>query len=220
MTVPSIWKTNSTAQPDRPRSRLLVGENAQNIVRLDSANQRLRESFVKWQCRVRQIAMREGGGKPSDGMMPALRLSQDGEPVGHIIAVMSKAYDFSKTPEIRHMVRKTADPKARRESGVKFFSEYYYQKPHEFADTLTATFPPHSEGAQKILDAGSCWLKFEQFNQGYDLACRPYRLGDNDPLFQSTFWHNLLFNPALPGDTVILGFEVDWAASTANPSPI
>lgn len=220
MTGISNCQTNSSAQPGRLRNRPLAGENAENIVRLDSANQRLRESFVKWQCRIRQIAMREGGGKPSDGMMPALRLWQDGEPVGHIISVMNKAYEHSKTPEIRHMVRKTADPKARRDSAIKFFSEYYYQKPHEFADTLTATFPPGSAGAEQILDASRCWLKFEQFNQSYDIACRPYRLGENDPLFQSTFWHNLLFNPALPGDTVILGFEADWAASTANPSPI
>lgn len=197
-----------------------AGENAGNVVRLDSANQRLRESFLKWQCHVRQIAMRQGGGKPSDGMMPELRLIEEGEPVGHIISVMCKSYEYSKTMEIRHLARKTHDPQARRESAIKFFSEYYYQKAREFSDVLTSTFPPDSPGAQSILEVGRCWLRFEQFSQIYEIACRPYRLGDNDPLYQATFWHNLLFNPALPGDTVILGFEPDWAASTAEPSPI
>lgn len=198
---------------------MTAGES-ENVVRLDSANQQLRLSFLKWQCHIRQIAMREGEGRPSDGMMPELRLAPDGEPVGSIISVMSKAYEHSKTMEIRHLARKTADPKARRDSAIKFFSEYYYQKPREFSDTLTATFPPGSPGARKILDAGRCWLRFDQFSQRYDLACRPYRLGESDPLFQSTFWHNLLFNPALPGDAVIIGFDPDWDASSADPSPI
>ncbi len=193
---------------------------AENVVRLESANQQLRLSFLKWQCHIRQIAMRQGEGKPSDGMMPELRLAEDGEPMGHIISVMSKSFEYSKTMEIRHMIRKTFDPKARRDSAIKFFGEYYYQKPKEFSDVLTATFPPGSEGVQKILEAGSCWLAFEQYNQSYDLVCRPYRMGDNDPLHQATFWHNMLFNPALPEDTIILGFEVDWAESSADPSPI
>ena len=91
-------------------------EHAGNVVRLDSANQNLRLSFLKWQCHIRQIAMRQGGGKPSDGMLPALRLSEDGEPVGHIISVMNKAWEHSVTMEIRHLARRTLDPQARRES--------------------------------------------------------------------------------------------------------
>ena len=194
-------------------------ESADNVVRPDSANQGLRLSFLKWQCHIRQIAMRQGGGKPSDGMLPELRLSEIGEPIGHIISVMSKGYEHSKTMEIRHLARRTQDPQVRRDSAIKFFSEYYYQKAKEFSDVLTTTFSPGSQGAQTILHAGRCWLRFEQFNQVYDIACRPYRLGENDPLYQATFWHNFLFNPDLPGDTIIIGFDPDWAASSADPSP-
>ncbi len=195
-------------------------EQAGNVVRLDSANQRLRDSFLKWQCHVRQIAMRQNGGKPSDGMMPELRLTADSTPAGNIISVMCKSYEYSKTMEIRHLARKTLDPQARRDSAIKFFSEYYYQKAREFSDIVTSTFPPGSPGAQSILEAGRCWLRFEQYNQTYDIACQPYRLGNNDPLHQATFWHNYLFNPALPGDAMIIGFKPDWASSSAEPSPI
>lgn len=195
-------------------------ENADNVVRLDGANQSLRLSFLKWQCQVRQIAMRQGGGKPTDGMTPSVRLAEDGAPIGHIISIMSKSFEYSRTMEIRHLARKTHDPKARRDSALRFFSEYYYQKAREFSDNLTTTFRPEASGARSILEAGKCWLRFEQFNQSFDVACRPYRLGENDPLHQATFWHNLLFNPNLPGDTTILGFEPDWAASAADPSPI
>ena len=115
------------------------------------------------------------------------------------------------------LARKSRDPQARRESALKLFSEYYYQKPHEFSDVLTSTFPPGSPGAQRILESGRCWLRYEQFSQSFDIACRPYRLAESDPLYQATFWHNLLFNPSLPGDTVILGFDPDWTASSADP---
>ena len=29
-----------------------------------------RDSFLDWQCRIRQVAMREEGGRPSPGMRP------------------------------------------------------------------------------------------------------------------------------------------------------
>ena len=34
----------------------------------------LRDSFLRWQCRVRQIAMREASGRPDDAVTPALTL--------------------------------------------------------------------------------------------------------------------------------------------------
>ena len=60
------------------------------IVRLKSANTALRDSFLRWQCRVRQIMMRDGRGRPGDAVMPAVTLPGDDAPMGHIITVMSK----------------------------------------------------------------------------------------------------------------------------------
>jgi hypothetical protein len=196
-----------------------MGETGQ-VVRMQNANAALRDSFLRWQCRVRQMMMRDDQGRPGDPVMPSLTLPGQAEPMGHIITVMSKAPQYSKTPEMRHMVRKTNDPAQRRQSALTFFSEYYYQKASEFSDILTATFPPDSPGAAAIRAAGRVTLTFQAYGQRYDLACKVWALATHNPLHQATYWHNLLFNPNLPSDAVILGFEPDWARSSADPSPV
>lgn len=193
---------------------------AADIVRMESAKTALRDSFLRWQCRVRQMAMRDEQGRPGDAITPALTLAGAEAPMGHIITVMSKAPQYSKTPEMRHMVRRTNDPAQRRDAALTFFSETYYQKAAEFSDILTATFPPGSPGAETIREAGRVTLTFEAFSQRYDLECRVWALAEHNPLWQATYWHNLLFNPGLAADTVILGFEPDWARSTADPNPV
>ena len=180
----------------------------------------LRDAFLRWQCRVRQMMMRDKMGRPDDGITPALTLFGEAEPMGHIITVLSKGPMHSKTPEMRHMALRTNDPSSTREAALKFFSEFYYQKAAEFSDILTATFPPDSEGAATIRRADRCSLTFKAYNQRYDLDCKVWKLTGKNPLWQSTYWHNALFNPSLPADTVILGFEPDWNRSSADPSPV
>ena len=181
--------------------------------------QALKSAFMYWQCRVRQMMMREDQGRPGDGITPAVTLAGQDEPLGDIITVMSKAPHASKTPEMRHMAQRTNDPAQRRETALKFFSEFYYQKADEFSDILTATFPPGSAGAAKIREAVRCTLSFSAFSQRFDLECRVWLLAERNPLWQATYWHNMLFNPGLSADTVILGFEPDWSASRADPPP-
>jgi len=178
----------------------------------------LRDAFLRWQCRVRQMMMRDNMGRPDDGIMPTLTLADASEPMGHIITVLCKGPAHSKTPEMRHMATRTQDPAQTRESALKFFSEFYYQKGSEFSDILTATFPPGSEGAQSIRRADRCTLSFDAYNQRFDLDCKVWKLAAKNPLWEATYWHNALFNPSLPKETVILGFEPDWDKSTADPN--
>jgi hypothetical protein len=190
------------------------------IPQMDATSIALRDSFLRWQCRVRQMMMRDEQGRPGDPIMPALTLPDEAGPMGHIITVMSKAPQYSKTPELRHMVRKTIDPAQRRDAALTFFCETYYQRSDEFSDILTATFPPGSPGAARIRTAGRATLTFQAWGQRYDLDCRVWTLAEHNPLHQATYWHNLLFNPNLPSDTIILGFEPDWPRSSADPSPV
>jgi hypothetical protein len=177
----------------------------------------LRQSFLKWQCRVRQLSMRENEGRPDDASMPAVYLDGATAPTGHIITIMNKAPAYSVTPEFKHMARKTHDPAQRRSEALKFLSATYYQKAAEFSDVLTATFPPGSDGAQTIRRAERCRLVFDAYSQSYDLTCKVWKLAPHNLLYQATMAHNLLFNPAIPPDTVVLGFEPDWSASSATP---
>ena len=176
----------------------------------------LRQSFVKWQCRVRQLAMRDNDGRPDDGIMPAVLLPGTAEPLGHIITLLNKAPGHSVTAEMNHMFAKTNDPAQIREQAIRFLSATYYQKAAEFSDMLTATFPPGSPGAAQIRAAERVRLVFDAYAQRYDLDCRVWALAPHNPLHQATIAHNRLFNPALPPDTVVLAFEPDWDASSAE----
>lgn len=190
------------------------------LKRSEPAPNPLRLAFLRWQCRVRQIMMREHQGRPSDGIMPAVTLPGESEPMGHVITVMFKSGRHSITPEMQHMVRSTNDPAQRRDKALRLFSEFHFQKPDQFSDMLTATFPPGSPGAARIRAAERVTLSFEAYNQRFDIEARVWQLAEKNPAWQATYWHNLLFNPALPPDTVILGFEPDWSRSSADPSPV
>ena len=177
----------------------------------------LRDAFLKWQCRVRQIAMRENQGRPDDAIMPDVVLAGEHAPMGAIITVLNKAPGFAQTAELNHMSAKTNDPAQRRDQAIQFLSATYYQKHREFSDILTATFPANSEGAAKIRRAEKCLLRFDAFNQQFELTCKVWRLTHRNPLCQATIAHNRLFNPTLPIDSVVLGFEPDWGESKAQP---
>ena len=181
-------------------------------------NRDLMERFLRWQCRVRQIAMRDNDGRPDDAIMPELTLKGDAEPLGHIITLLCKWGAYSITPEMKHMVKRTNDPAQRRNKALEYFSSTHYQKFKEFSDSLTATFPPDSPGCERISNAGECTLTFEAYGQRFDLVCAVHRLEKKNPMYQATYWHNLLFNPALHPDTEILQFEPDWDRSTAEHS--
>ena len=178
----------------------------------------LRKSFLKWQCRVRQSAMRENGGKPDDGIMPMLKLENSESALGSIITLIHKRTQFSVTAELTHMVKKTMDLAQRQNQAVGFLSSTYYQKYAEFSDILTATFRPNSIGAKNILQSGTCLLIFDAFNQCYDIKCKVRRLNKDDPFYKSTIAHNSLFNSSLHPETVVLGFEPKWNESSSSNS--
>lgn len=191
--------------------------NSAEVLRLESANEALKQHFMTWQCRLRQIIMREREGKPDTSITPEVFV--DDESLGFIITLLVKSGPYSKIPELQHMFRKTNDPADRRKSALTLFSETYYQRSTEFSDVLTSTFQEHSEGAKALRKAGHCRLKFDAYNQSFDVHCKIWRLSENNPLWQGTYWHNLLFNPSLSRSSVILGFEPNWSRSVAEPMP-
>ncbi|PQM59142.1 MAG: hypothetical protein CML40_08555 [Rhodobacteraceae bacterium] len=192
--------------------------NSLSSINESSDGVELRKSFLKWQCRVRQSAMRENAGQPDDGIMPVLKLKNTKSPLGSIITLIHKRPQFSVTSELTHMVKKTMDLAQRRDQAVQFLSSTYYQKYVEFSDTLTATFEPRSRGASNILQSGTCLLIFDAFNQRYDINCEVRRLSEDDPLYKSTIAHNSLFNSYLHPATIVLGFEPKWNESSSSNS--
>ncbi len=191
-------------------------------VRLEAAQAALRDHFLGWQCRLRQMAVRQAGGRPTSGMRPEVRFAGADQPLGAITTLIVRREPREATAQFRHLVRKTHDPAERHDAALKTLAAAYYQRPQEFSDELTALFgPPPGVGppglADQLLAAGHCVLDFEQYSQRYRLPCAARNLGEAEPAFQATYWHNALFNPALPGGLRVLGFQPDWARAEAEP---
>tara|TARA_A100001015_G_scaffold241321_1_gene275386 strand:+ start:664 stop:1248 length:585 start_codon:yes stop_codon:yes gene_type:complete len=177
------------------------------------AHHPLKERFLKWQCHCRQMMMRDNMGRPDAAIMPDVYLKDDTQAMGTIITIMNKLPAYSETPEMLHMARKTNDHAQRRNQAIQYFSATFYQKHKQFSDILTSTFPPNSPGAAKIRSAETCRLVFEAYGQSFEIRCKVWKLTPKNLLNQSTIAHNRLFNPELPGNTIVLGFEPDWSSS-------
>ena len=180
---------------------------------------RLRDHFIGWQCRVRQHAMREYGGRPSPGMQPRVLTPDGAEVAAAITVVLMEAEPVESTARFRHIVRKTHDPEKRHGDGVALLSAGHFQSSRRFTGVVTALFALESTTARSLAEAGRCLLEFEQFSQSYRLLCAVADLAADDAAFQATLWHNSMFNPAMPGRVRILAFAPDWSQSTADPPP-
>jgi hypothetical protein len=188
-----------------------------HLVILGEAAQALRAHFLGWQCRVRQYAVRQGGGRPSGGMRPRVLVGPPEADLGAITVLINKSEPGQVTSQFRHLARKTHDPVERYNDALKLLAAAYYQRPEEFSDELTALFGEVSETADRLLAGGRCRLLFEQYNQSYDLPCTLRQLPTSHPAYQATFWHNSLFNPNLPGGVRVLAFRPDWSRASADP---
>lgn len=184
-------------------------------VRTDTPSVRLREHFLGWQCRLRQYAIRHAGGRPTSGMRPTVTVA--GEVLGQITVLIVKREPGEITAQFRHMVQRTHDPGDRYDSALRTLAAAYYQRPEEFSDEMTALFGPGVSIASRLLKARHGTLDFEQYNQRYQIPCTVSDLPEKHPAYQATYWHNSLFNPAIPSDIQILAFRPDWRRATADP---
>jgi hypothetical protein len=185
-----------------------------NVVRLEPAAAALRDQFIGWQCRLRQIAARQNGGRPSSGMRPRV-LSPAGDELSPGVVVLIVPVDADETIKLfRHQVLKTQDPVERWEKAVEIMSASYFQRPRDFSDVLTALFGGGSALVARLLGFGACRLEFGQYAQGYAIPCAVTALNQTDELYQATYWHNRLFNPHPPPSVSVLGFAPDWAHAT------
>ena len=171
----------------------------------------MRDGFIGWQCRIRQHALRVHGGRPSPGMRPRMTRA-DGSGFADAVTVLLIETDPGDSiAQFRHVVRQTHDPARRHDAAVRLLSAAYYQISRGFSDRMTALFSVDSKIAAALLEDGECRLDFDQSGQRYSLPCAVAALAEDEPAFQATYWHNAMFNPALPGAVRILAFTPDWS---------
>jgi len=186
-----------------------------NVVLNRQAAAALRGEFLGWQCRIRQLAAREDGGRPSSGMRPRVSSRSGIELSPGIVTLIVESEPEHSTQQFRYQYLRTQDPNERYDSMLEVLQGSYFQDPTRFSDVLTALFAAESPLAAQLLDAGGCVLEFEQYTQGYRMRCAVTRLAESHALHQATLWHNRMFNPQLPPGIQILAFRPDWPHAAA-----
>ncbi|MFN3461294.1 MAG: hypothetical protein ACK4ZN_09830 [Oceanibaculum sp.] len=193
-----------------------MATDSEKIIRIGEAAAQLREDFLHWQCRLRQMAMREGGGRPSPGMRPLIFTTDDRQIAGSTVVLLHKLDPEDSTAFFRHQVLKTQDPVERWEKATEHMAAGYFQRYRDFDDTLTALFGPASALVDRMLGLDKVYLDFAELNQRFRLLCHVRELAEHDALFQATYWHNRMFNPNIPAGIRILTFAPDWGRSTSE----
>jgi hypothetical protein len=177
------------------------------------------DHFLAWQCRIRQVAMREEGGRPSPGMRPRVLDASEREVAPAITVLLIPKEPEESTAFFRHQVMRTPDPRDVYERALAFLQADYFQDPDAFSDRLATVLSPGAALAASLLEEGECTLVFEQGRQRYQLPCAVRELKPGSPAREAAIWHNRLFNPALPDTVHVLGFQPDWASARADPWP-
>ena len=182
------------------------------------ADQDLRDQFLAWQCRIRQIAMRQDGGRPSAGMRPRLLGKASREILPALTVILIPRDPAESTTFFRFQVMRSADPRELHERALGYLQADYFQRPATFSDRLLAILPERSRVAATLVAERRCILAFEQFSQAYRLPCAVSALRPGDSARDAAIWHNRLFNPALPETVHVVAFKPDWASATADKS--
>ena len=157
-----------------------------NVVLTEVAAEQLRDDFLGWQCRLRQLSARQAGGRPLDGMRPKV-LSPAGDLLSAGVIVLLVEQDpVNTTRMLRFNCQKTHDPIERYDKVLELLSSAYFQHPKNFGDEMTASFGPASELPATLLHLGRCVLEFEQFTEAYRIPCSVTELPESHDFFQAT----------------------------------
>ena len=182
-----------------------------------SSHKILRDKFLAWQCRIRQIAMREDGGRPSPGMGPRLLDDAGAELAPALTVLLAPKAPAESTAFFRYQVLKYSDPREIYERGLSYLQADHFEQPKAFSGLLLAALPADASLADTLVAAKRCVLVFEQGRQGYRVPCKVKGLKAGNAGREAAIWHNRVFNPALPESVHVVAFEPDWASAQAEP---
>jgi hypothetical protein len=179
----------------------------------------IRDHFIAWQCRIRQRAMREHGGRPSPGMRPRSLDAHGRELAPALTVLLIPKEPEESTAFFRFQVMKTSDPRDVYERALAFLQADFFQKPEAFSERMVTILPGDAVLAAALLKERACVLEFVQSGQSYRLAAEVRALKSGHAAREAAIWHNRLFNPALPDTVHVLGLQPDWDSARAEPTP-
>ncbi|ODS00490.1 hypothetical protein AUC69_01155 [Methyloceanibacter superfactus] len=178
-----------------------------------SKRKSLRDSFLTWQCHVRQVAMRENGGRPSPGMQPQILDEAGAQLVPGLTVLLAPKEPKESTAFLRFQVLKYADPRETYEKALAYLQADYFQTGKAFSGRLLAALPSDAPLAETLLATKRCVLAFAQGRYAFRLPCKVKRLKAHSADREAAIWHNRVFNPALPDTVQVLAFKPDWDAA-------
>ncbi|NNJ75612.1 MAG: hypothetical protein HKP56_10665 [Anderseniella sp.] len=170
----------------------------------------LRNHFLTWQCRIRQIAMREQEGRPNQGMRPRVLDASGKQLSAGIIVLLVREDSFESTEFLKFQVQKYNDPQDVYKKALIFLQSTHYHRAAEFSDEMTGLFSKGSALVEGMMSGEKVTLQFSQFSQNYSIPCRTRLLETDEAAYQATLWHNRVFNPNIGEDIEIVGFQPDW----------
>jgi len=177
----------------------------------------IQDHFLGWQCRVREYSMRQSEGRPSTGMRPRVVLEDGTEAAAAVTLLLLPNEPQESIQQFRFMVQKTHDPQERYKKAVQLLSSSFYQHMEDFSGVMTGLFLKGSAGVMILVKEEQCVLEFNHQQQRFRIPCRVEVLHKRKLAHQFTYWHNHLFNPAIPPEIKVLAFEPDWAEASADP---
>jgi hypothetical protein len=181
------------------------------------SDEELRTQFLSWQCRIRQMAVRQDGGRPSPGMRPRVLDASGKVMLEAMTTLIIPADPAPSTAFFRFQIQKSPDPRKVYESALNYLQDEYFGAA-DFSDEVTAVFAPGSKTAADLVTARRCLLEFAQYGQVWRLSCGVRRLPARAPARQASLWQARAFNRDMPADAAVLGFKPDWRS--AGPSPL
>jgi len=181
-----------------------------------ASRDRLKAEFLGWQCRIRQIALRDYGGQPLAAMRPRVSLRSGEVVLAAMTVLLVPAASAESTAFFRFQAQKTPDPNQVREAGIKYMAGGFYQEPELFSDEMTAVFGMGSAPVERLLAAGRVTLDFEQFSQSFRMFCKVRELAAADEARQASLWQARIFNPGIANDAQVLAFRPDWKTVAAS----
>ncbi len=183
------------------------------------SDEELKRQFLGWQCRIRQMAMRQHGGRPSSGMAPKALDKKGAVLIDALIVLLIPKEPEDLTKFFQFQIQKSPDPKQSYEAALKLLQSDYFRESKSFSDQLAAQFSPQSAVADLLVEMGECILEFEQYSQVWKLTCQTRKLGLDDIARQHVLAHNRIFNRNIPSDATVLSFAPQWHSANADPAP-
>src|SRR6476660_1126154 len=122
---------------------------------------KIRDSFLGWQCRIRQTAMRDDGGRPSPGMRPRVLDTTGRELAPAVTVLLIPKEPEESTAFFRFQVMKSPDTSEVYERAFAYLQSDDFQTPESCSDRVVSVLPADSPLAVSLIATKECALEFD-----------------------------------------------------------